>query len=214
MANLDAALAAGWRVFEQNAKKVAEKSIALPGATASLIREEAETIEHLVEKIDVRERLLGGNPADVGKVVITNDGTLVTDGQHEALKVDGISVPEAAAPDVPAPVDPQQQVEPEHPKADELLPVAPEAPSVAPVDAGQSPVTEQPVTPPAEPPAPAEGQVTTDTTSDVSVTDTAPGNDEPAPAAVDAPLSDEERAALAANEAALEAQAAAAPPAA
>lgn len=141
MASVENALASGWRIFKQDAKWLAEKSVSLPGATATLIREEHEDFNTLLGKVEVRESLLGGDPSQPVKSVVTNDGTSVTDGQHEALKVSGVAVPGAETAQADSEVAAEEAAVEDPPS---------EAESVAPVGAAGSTQEEQPATPGSE----------------------------------------------------------------
>lgn len=191
MASLESALAAGWRVFEQDGKNVAEKSLSLPGQTATLIREEAESLKALAEKIEVREKHLGGDVSQPPKVVITDTGQVVTGDQHEALKTDGVALATPAPPEVPEFDGTPELVSSETNDGTDTgdgTDTPDPSPSV-PADAAPSSQEEPPATPPAEP----DPEVSPDVTPDP-------------------PLTDEERAAVQANEAELEASLATPPP--
>lgn len=82
---------AGWHEVELAGRKAAEKYHALPGATSSIIRVEADTQDALHREIDLRESRLTGTDEPI-RDTITNDGTLVTGGQHEALRTEGLEV--------------------------------------------------------------------------------------------------------------------------
>jgi hypothetical protein len=84
-------LEAGWREFKEGERWVAERFFGRPGATASAVRVEADSSDALREAVSARQAQLDGMDGEV-KDVITNDGTLVTDAQHEALKATGTSV--------------------------------------------------------------------------------------------------------------------------
>jgi len=82
---------AGWHEVELAGRKAAEKFHSLPGATSSIIRVEADTQDALHREIDLRELRLTGTDEPI-RDTITNDGTLVTGGQHEALRTEGLEV--------------------------------------------------------------------------------------------------------------------------
>lgn len=88
---IEKALSLGWRVFEQGFKKVAEKTIALPGYTSSILHEEAETVEDLLQKIEVREMLLGGDPSVPVADVIYPGDVRVTGAQHAGNQIAGVA---------------------------------------------------------------------------------------------------------------------------
>lgn len=90
-------LEAGWREVESTgAKRVAEKTISLPGKSSSILREEAETQEELHRRLDTREMLLGGDPSLPVRDTVTDDGSLVTAAQHTALKMADVPLAESA----------------------------------------------------------------------------------------------------------------------
>lgn len=119
-------LDAGWREFREGEKWVAERFHSRPGATASTIRVEAPSSRELNEAIKLRQSQLQGTEAETADV-ITNDGTLVTGPQHEALRAEGVTV--AGAEQVKEPV----------PNEDEAKQVAPFDATEGSIDAPQVP---------------------------------------------------------------------------
>jgi len=81
----------GWRDFKEGERHVAERFFGRPGATASIVRVEADSADKLNDAVTARQSELDGMDGEV-KDVITDDGTLVTDAQHDALKATGTSV--------------------------------------------------------------------------------------------------------------------------
>jgi hypothetical protein len=159
---------AGWHEVESFVGHAAEKIFARPGATSSVIRIEAETQDELHKAVTLRESQLG-NAHELTKDTITNDGTLVTGEQHEALKTDGVLVPEqllkkdeddpeAEAESTPAPAAADSsEATPSPDTQDSVLPpeATAEVVSLTPVPLGEdapAPAEETPA-PPAEPQA-------------------------------------------------------------
>ena len=98
---------AGWREIDrneddENASFVAERYVSLPGQTASTLRIEADSASALNDAVALRESQLTGRLEDV-RDVITNDGSRVTDAQHEALKAEGVTVADAEQVAKPVP---------------------------------------------------------------------------------------------------------------
>lgn len=93
---------AGWRDFKEGERHVAERYFGRPGASASIVRVEADSPDKLNDAVAARQAQLDGMDGEV-KDVITNDGTLVTDAQHEALKATGTSVEGAEQVTKPVP---------------------------------------------------------------------------------------------------------------
>lgn len=75
---------AGWHEVSQYGKFAAEKFLSLSGATASTLREEADSFRDLVAKLDQRENALGGDPSQPVKSVTYSDGRTLTDAEHSA----------------------------------------------------------------------------------------------------------------------------------
>jgi hypothetical protein len=91
---------AGWHETEWNpsAKRFsAEKSHAQPGATSTVLREEAASQDELHRKLDLRESQLSNDPAHV----IHPDGSRVTDAEHSALRLLGTDPVSLPAPNGP-----------------------------------------------------------------------------------------------------------------
>lgn len=95
-------LDAGWREFKEGERFVAEKLLSLPGQSASTLTVSSDSEQGLQDAVALRESQLSGRTGDI-RDVITNDGTLVTDAQHEALKADGVAVNDAEQVSEPVP---------------------------------------------------------------------------------------------------------------
>lgn len=95
---------AGWREVESGefGRWVAERLFARPGATSDTVRVEASTSGLLQQAVTLRESQLAG--ADKPALdVVTDDGSTVTDAQHDALKVEGVVSEAATAVESPEP---------------------------------------------------------------------------------------------------------------
>lgn len=149
-----------WKVFPESGKWVAERFHALPGYTASIIRVEAESKSLLIKAVELREAQLAGT-TEAPKIVITDDGTLVSDAQHSALKTAGVevAVPDAEKVSEPVPNEDVAALEAgvDKSEAKEASPAAPadaddqkRVASAVPVDVGGSESQESPSTPSVE----------------------------------------------------------------
>lgn len=76
---------AGWHEVWHGTLRVAEKFHAQPGASSTVLREEAATQDELHAKIDLRESQLSNDNAHV----IWPSGQRVTDAQHSAAAILG-----------------------------------------------------------------------------------------------------------------------------
>lgn len=95
-------LDAGWHEVEAaDGRLAAERFASRPGASSSIIRVEADSQDGLAEAVERRERELSGTTEEI-KDTITNDGTLVTASQHEAVRTEGVTV--VGAPQIAQPV--------------------------------------------------------------------------------------------------------------
>ena len=155
-------LEAGWHEVESGefGRWVAERFYSRPGASSSVVRVEAESSKKLQDAVSLRQSQLDGTEEPV-KDTITNDGTLVTGPQHEALRTDGIR-------DV---LSAEQVAEPV-PNADEVKQVEGD-PSEGVVDAPQAPADAADLSAPADADA-----------SDEAESQSTPSSDEATPAAV------------------------------
>lgn len=97
-------LEAGWHEVESGefGRWVAERFYSRPGASSSVVRVEAESSKKLQDAVSLRQSQLDGTEEPV-KDTITNDGTLVTGPQHEALRTEGATVIEAEKVSDPVP---------------------------------------------------------------------------------------------------------------
>jgi len=128
---------AGWHEVEAGINRyAAERFHSRPGATSSIIRVEADSRPALNREIELRESRLAGTEEDI-KDTITDDGTLVTGGQHEALRTEGVTVADAEQVTEPVPNEDEAKQEAEF-DATEGSVSAPQVPSDA-ADQGLSP---------------------------------------------------------------------------